>query len=334
LLSQIPAGIAREDRHTLLGEESEAAAECLYALALAKWSEGSDRLDLLPPIRHVAQKDYPPDDADSLAWQRHYLALAKEQGSLLRRSEAVQASLRIVPEIANIDAAINAAVAAGRPEDAGPMADGYGRAQRLTGLGGTIVLRSAANACVRSNHLSDAALCFCALGEIELLRSDHEAARRDHEHALALARQATDEPALAHCLRGLADLDRMESDKRDAARTGYTQARVLYERLGADLGKAHCLRGLADLDSMESDKRDAARTGYTQAQVLYERLGDDLGKANCLWGLAELAAADGDRRSACSLYADAEKLYRANGRADWMAWIAWKMRSLGCRSGD
>jgi hypothetical protein len=350
LLGQLPSGIAKEDRQALLGGDAEPAAEDLYALALAEWSQVGERLDLLPPVRDVARTQYVPDDGDRLLWLRHYLDLAKEQGIQLRRASAKTAAARIMPEITNIEAAIAAAIAAGCPEEVGAAAEGYSRALRFTGLGDPMVLRAAADACGRSNYPIAAALCLCALGGIEQLRADPQSARADLERAVALSRKAMDESVLANCLQGLAglekgdtarggyaearalyerlgddlgkanclqnlaNLDRLESDKRNAARVGYAGARALYERLGDDLGNANCLRGLADLDRVEWDKSDAARAGFTEARALYERLGNDLGKANCLMGLADLDRMEpGKQDAARAGYTDARAVYERLG---------------------
>jgi hypothetical protein len=59
LLKQLPAGISKEDRYALLNDDASDAAERLFALGLAEWSE-HESLDLLPPIRDVARHQYPP----------------------------------------------------------------------------------------------------------------------------------------------------------------------------------------------------------------------------------------------------------------------------------
>jgi hypothetical protein len=314
LLGQLPSGIAKEDRQALLGGDAEQAAEDLYALALAEWSQDGERLDLLPPVRDVARQQYLPDDQDRLLWLRHYLAFAKEQGMLLRRASAKTAAARITPEIANIEAAIAAAIAAGCPEEVGPIAYGYSLALGFTGLGDPAGLRAAAEACGRPNYAIAAAQCLCALGKIEHLRADPQNSRIDLERAVALSRKTGDESVLANCLKGLAELDRMQSNKRDVARAGYAEGRMLYERLSDDLGKAHCVWGLADLDRIDSNKPEEARAGYTEAKVLYERLGDDLGKANSLQGLADLDCLESDKCDAARAgYTEAQALYARLG---------------------
>jgi hypothetical protein len=119
LLGQLPSGIAKEDRQALFGEDAEPAAEDLYALTLAEWSQEGERLDLLPPVRDVARYQYVPDDGDRLLWVGYYLALAKEQGILLRRTSAKTAAARVTLEIANIEAAVAAASAPRDPQKGG-----------------------------------------------------------------------------------------------------------------------------------------------------------------------------------------------------------------------
>jgi hypothetical protein len=53
LLKQLPAGISKEDRYALLNDDASDAAERLFALGLAEWSE-HESLDLLPAIRDVS----------------------------------------------------------------------------------------------------------------------------------------------------------------------------------------------------------------------------------------------------------------------------------------
>jgi tetratricopeptide (TPR) repeat protein len=282
LLGQLPAGVSKEDRYALLNDDAGDAAEQLFALGLAEWSE-QERLDLLPPVRDVARLEYPPED--EVVWWKHYLDLVTQQGASLRHAEAKRAAARVTPELANIGAAMSAAVASGQPELVGPAAQGFRLALYCTGLGNPAPLRQAAEACRRAGRVRAAAQCFAALGELEYSRNTPELARNDFESAIALARDAADQTVVARCLRGLADVDLLQG-RYDNARAGHKAALALHESLDDDLGKAHNLNGLADVDCLQG-KGDDARAGHMAALALYESIGDDRGRAHSLLRLAD-----------------------------------------------
>jgi tetratricopeptide (TPR) repeat protein len=310
LLGQLPAGISKEDRYALMKDDAGDAAEQLFALGLAEWRE-QERLDLLPPIRDVAWREYQPEDQDSALWWQHYLDLVTRQGALLRRADAKRAAARLTPELANIDAAITAAVASAQPELVGPAADGFRLVLYYTGLGNPTHLRQAAEACRASGKVGAAAQCFAALGDVEHNRNAPDVARSDFGSAIALARDGADQMAMAHSLRSLADVDCLQG-RGDDARAGYQAALALYKSIGDERGKAHSLLGLADVDRLQGNGDDA-RAGHQAALALYESIGDERGKAHSLLGLADVDFSQGKGDDAHMGYKVALALYESLG---------------------
>ena len=295
LLGQLPAGIADADRQSLLGAESMDAFDQILGVGLAMRDDF--RLDLLPPVRDHARRAYPPPDGDT-AWFHHYLSLAAEHGTRIGRDGGAAAIERLAPELANIDAAVDAAIAARSlaPAIAAQRNWGLSNPLRFSGLGSPRALTALAAACAAAEDAAGQAVCLFGLGDIALARSDHDAARARYEAALPLYRRVGNVNGEANCIESLGDIALARSD-HDAARARYEEALPLYRRVGDVLGEANCIKSLGDI-ALERSDHDAARARYEEALPLYRRVGDVIGEGNCALGLGRLARARGDRAAA------------------------------------
>jgi tetratricopeptide (TPR) repeat protein len=309
LLGLSPAGLCRDDRRALLGDEARAAAEQVLEVGLAFLRAG--RLDLLPPVRGYAQAEQKPTPAEEDRWCRHFLALAADEGEKVGAVGGGAAVARLGPEMPNVEAAFQASSEGERRATAAGAAYEFAKMVGFSGLGRPDPLRALAQACHAAGDKHGEANCIQGLGDIALARSDHDAARRAYEEARPLYRQVGAVLAEANCIKGLGDIALRRSD-HDAARRAYEEARPLYRKVGAVLGEANCIRSLGDIALARSD-HDAARRAYEEARPLYRQVGAVLGEANCIQGLGDIALACSDHDAAWAAYAEARPVYRQVG---------------------
>ncbi len=309
LLGCSPAGLDDDDRETLLGNDAFDAAGQLRTVGLA--FDGPHSLDLLPPIRDFATRQYPPEDEDRDRWRTHFLRLAAVDAGKLGTTEGGGVASRLVPALANLETAIADALEVSELEAAVPAARGLGRLIRFTGAGGPSIIRAAANAARKVGDALGEANCIQSLGDIALARSDHDAARKAYEEALPLYRKIGAVLGEANCIKSLGDIALERSD-HDAARKAYEEALPLYRKVGDVLGEANCIRRLGDIALRRSD-HDAAREAYEKALPLYRKVGAVLGEANCIKSLGDIALRRSDHDAAREAYEAALPLYRKVG---------------------
>ena len=256
LLGQLPVGILAEDRDELLGDEGFAAEEALLRVGLAV--ERGSRLDLLSPLRDHARRHHVPRAPDDTAWPAHYLGLTRRLGEAIGTRAGGGVTSRLVPEFANIEAAIRAVLAAGNLLDATVVLTGFGRLTNIASLPAPVLAEVAA-ACRTEDDVVGEANCIQSLGNIARRRSDHEAARRAYEEALPLYRQVGSVLGEVNCILSLGDIALARSD-HEAARRAYEEALPLYRQVGSVLGEANCILSLGDIALGRSD-HEAARRG-------------------------------------------------------------------------
>jgi tetratricopeptide (TPR) repeat protein len=309
LLGALPAGMADEDRRALLDDDATEAARQLRTVGLAV--QQGDRLDLLPPVRRWAQSDHPPEADEPPLWHRHYLTLARDTGGQILRAEGAAALTRLAPEVANIEAALLAAPAAGLLTEAVAALDGVDRLLSATGAGSLAPYAALAAACDAAGNPRGQAACHFWHGLTAFDRSDHAAARAAYEQALPLYRQVGDVQGEANCIHSLGDIALHRSDHA-AARAAYEQALPLFRQVGAVQGEANCIQSLGDIALARSDHA-AARAAYEQALPLYRQVGDVLGEAACILSLGNIALRRSDHAAARAAYQQALPLFRQVG---------------------
>jgi tetratricopeptide (TPR) repeat protein len=308
LLGLLPDGIAEEDFDVLLPDHGYAAAHTLRGVGLASTLNG--RIRVLAPVReHVARRD-PPDAEDLERAQEHYLELAA-LGENVGRENGVEAVRRLAPETGNLEALTLSCLAG--PEAMGAMKAvlGLGRLYQWTGLGTSACLMPALKCARNAGDARQAADCLQRLGDIDLHRSDYDAARARYEEALPLYQCVGHVLGEANCIWRLGDIDLRRSD-HDAARDHYHAALPLYRRLRHRLGEANCIKNLGDIDLRRSDL-DAARVRYEEALLVYRRVGDALGEANCILNLGTIDLARSNYDDARARFEEALPLYRGVG---------------------
>ena len=308
LLGILPAGIAHCDLDALLPGEGDAAASTLRQVGLAFDEPG--RLRVLAPVREYARAHWPPGPADHDRAVTHYLALAR-RGTEVGRRNGAQAVARLVPENANIEEMLGAALPAQRVMDAVAAATDWGEFVRFTGVGSSLSLHAAAETACAAGDAEGAAGCIKSLGEIALARSDHAGALARYEKARALYRQVGDVLGEANCIRSLGDIAVQRSDQAGAL-ARYEDALALYRKEGSVLGEANCVRSLGDFALRRWD-HDGAQARYEEALPLCRQVGDVLGEANCICRLGDIALARLDHSGALARYEEALPLFRQVG---------------------
>ncbi|WP_428485437.1 tetratricopeptide repeat protein [Rhodopila sp.] len=306
LLGQLPAGLAVEDRDELLGDEGFDGEDALLRIGLAV--ERGDRLDLLPPIRDHAARHHAPLAPDGAAWPIHYLGLARRFGETVATKAGEGAVGRLVAEFANIEAAIRAALAVRQRQQVMAALNGFGRFTYIAARP-SAALSDLATACQAEGDVQGEATCILRLGDIALVRSDHDAARAAYEKVLPLYRQVGSVQGEATCILRLGDIARERSDY-GAARTAHEQALLLYRQVGDALGEANCILRLC---ALERSDYDAAQAACEQALLLYRQVGSVQGEANCILHLGDIALVRSDYDAAQAAYEKALLLYHQVG---------------------
>ncbi len=305
LLGQLPAGMARVDRVTLLGDDAFEAESQLLAVGLA-FLRG-DRLDLLPPVRDFARRHEPPLGPDADLWREHYLSLAREDASKIGFKDGVGIAEQLVFEQANIEAAIEACIAARDVRAAMEALDGFYRLVVTTGRGSSMVISQLAEACREKADLTAEANCMRRIGNMSLWRSDLTSARVALERALELYRQADDPLGEANCVKGLGDMV-LERGELITAENSFKLAMDLYRDVQQSRGRADCLLGLAEVRLAREDF-PAAQDALSAALAIYREAGVVLGQANCIKGLGDIDLAHEEYAAARTEYEEARELF-------------------------
>jgi transcriptional regulator with XRE-family HTH domain/tetratricopeptide (TPR) repeat protein len=305
LLCALPAGVAPEDEAALLGFTGSRE---LLAVALARRRDG--RLDLLPPIRRHGSETSAPHAEEARAWVGHVLTLLCQEGEKVGGEGGAQASARLLPEHANIEAAMAIAEACGLREEAQAASLGYVRLAYFNGLHGSglLALRDAAR---RSGDRLGEATCVLRLAEIALARSDQNLARTGYEEALRIHREVRSRSGEAICIERLADIA-LERLEYASARAGYMKARRIYGAIGDHRGEADSIKSLADIALQLSDYALAGRR-YEDARRIYKAVGLRLGEANCIQSLGEIALRRSDHPLALMHYEAALPIFQEIG---------------------
>ncbi len=309
LLGGLPDGIADDDLDALLPGDGPAAANILRRRGLAVEEIG--RLRTFPPVRLYAADAHPPAAADLQRATEHFCRRAEELGVLAGGQGGAQAISRLSSESANITAAVNRTLESGEFDLAYGAAAVFIEAARFSGTDVASILQALLNAAEQSGNARHLAAAHEHVGDIALVRSDHDAACNAYQRALPLYQQVGDVLGEANCVKSLGDIDLQRSD-HDAARKAYQQALSLYQQVGDMLGEANCIRRLGESDLQRSDY-DAARKAYQQALSLYRQVGDVLGEAGCVRSLGDIDLQRSDHDAARKAYQQALSLYRQVG---------------------
>jgi tetratricopeptide (TPR) repeat protein len=291
LLGALPAGMAREDRASLLGNNAREAAGQLLAIGLALMADG--RLNLLPPVRDYARRTHRPDGKDGARLANHYLILARDAAAGDLVEKGARALARLMPELANVEAALHM-------YDAGewqiePLAV-FEALEALSELRGYILTSAAgplatANALAKAYGQDPANFSLGKVFDRYLLpsaplnqRKDDAKLQASQQLRLKLRNIALDEADRIARFGEIA-LHRSEFDD---ARGAVEQALPIYRLVGAVLGEANCIRSLGDIAREQGDAA-AAIGHYETALALYARIPDPYDIGVMHFRLAELA---------------------------------------------
>lgn len=346
LLALLPDGVLADDLEAIFAGGEDAAAE-LRAVGLA--FDESPRLRVLKPIRDHVAAHYPVTAADAARAIAYFVELAQAHAPAIGTEGGAAAAATLTAEGANLRWAITRALHDETPVDAIDAAlalTELGRfsgvpvedllilaQQRASEIGSTArealglfnlgLIRRAEQAPAREcferalelyTQLGDPkgeANCILRLGELAMLRSDHQAARERFEQALPRYQEAGDALGHANCILvlGTAALHTRDYTR---ARECFDNALTLYREIDEVIGEANSLKGLANLALAKGDHA-AATERIERAMPLYRRAGDLLGEANCVRSLGEIALERSQTASATQCFERALPLYRRLG---------------------
>jgi tetratricopeptide (TPR) repeat protein len=357
LLGLLPSGIAEQDRVSLFGEAAAQAGAELLSVGLS--IERGDRLDLLPPIRDYARRHCSLDDSDAAKWVSHYLILARDVGAQIGKSGGRAATIRLLPDTGNLEAALITANIAELRDLILAAGFGFTEFARFSGAGSAAPLRQLVKTFEAVNDTYGVAECMRLIGDIALDRSDHASAqiayedarpryhsiasivgeanclhrlgyialrrlelplaRKLQEEALSLFRQVKDVRGEANCIKRLGDVA-LACRQYKEARLAYEQALPLYQQAKSVRGKGNCIRSLADV-ALECKDYEAAKEAYEQALPLLRDVGYIGGEANCMQGLGDILEAKGELQKAADYWLAALSLYERIARPYSVGWM-------------
>jgi tetratricopeptide (TPR) repeat protein len=294
LLGVLPDGIAWQDLDTLLPGQGSRAAEDLRRVGLAIDDASGRRLRALTPAREFVHARYAPGDAGFTHAIEHYVALATGEGNEVGRDGGAESTVRLAPEVNNLEAMIVAGLSRIDLGKCVNAARGLGQLIRFTGLGDPYVLERAWAAARSTEDARNEANCIYSLGDIALYRSDHEGARGRYKEALPLFRKVGDGGGEANCIQRLGDIALYRSD-HEGARGRYEEALPLYRKVGAVLGEANCIQSLGDI-ALARSENEQARGLFENALELYGRMSEPYSIGMAHRRLARIALNDSQRR--------------------------------------
>ncbi|HEX5750884.1 MAG TPA: tetratricopeptide repeat protein [Archangium sp.] len=279
LLALLPGGVAQGDLERLLPGVAHGAAQVLAKVGLAFFEQG--RIRMLAPIREYVRRLRPPGAEERERVLNHYLGVSREHGGRLGRMGGGEASMLLMTEFANIEGLIEEELDGKKATDAMDAAIALSEFMRFSGHGTSRVLQRASAVARLKGEAGREANCIQSLGDIALVRSQHEEARRRYEEALPLFEQEGDVQGRANCIRSLGDIALARSPHE--ARDLFEQALSLYMLIPEpySIGQTH--RRLARIaPSAEARRRHiiAARQAWESidrpdlVQELHDELGD------------------------------------------------------------
>ena len=172
-----------------------------------------------------------------------------------------------MPELPNIESAVQAAIDAGTLLPATEAYDCLATTIRFSGLGSPAPMIALAAACARTGDETAQANCIHSLGDIALDRSDHDTARARYDEALPLFRRVGNVVGEGNCALNVGRVAKAEGD-RAAAQARYLAALALYERVQARQQIAIAHEDLADVT--QGGERDAH---VRAAQAIWRAIG-------------------------------------------------------------
>ncbi|WP_437986971.1 tetratricopeptide repeat protein [Sorangium sp. So ce117] len=309
VLAVLPDGIAQRDLNAVLPDAGPAAARVLAHVRLAYFEGG--RLKMLSPAREYVKAAHPPAAEDLGQAMARYGDLARTFGPLPGSPGGAEAAVRLAPETANLDAVIRRGLDGGEAPRWIDIAVALTEFARFSGHAALLPLGRALEVARRAGDRRREALCARRLGDIALVRSQHDEARARYQQALPLYRQVDDRVGEASCIQSLGDIA-LRRSQHDEARARYQEALPPYRQVGAVAGEANCIKSLGDI-ALERSQHDEARARYQEALPLYRQVGSVAGEANCIKSLGDIALERSQHNEARARYQEALPLYRQVG---------------------
>jgi tetratricopeptide (TPR) repeat protein len=150
-----------------------------------------------------------------------------------------------------------------------------------------------------------------SLGDVHFCLEKYGAAYQNYGEAGRLYREGGDRRGEANCIQAAGDVYRLLSE-HSMAWQAYGEARFLYRQVGDRLGEAHCMKGLGDVH-VDLWEHRLARQSYENARRVYWQMGEQRGEVNCLRDLANIHRLLGEYLAAGQLYEQGLVMYRDIG---------------------
>jgi tetratricopeptide (TPR) repeat protein len=300
LLGQLPAGVVEVEGEVLLHTDWYEATDQLHAVGLLA---PGPRYDLLPPVRDFARRYVEPKHEEGETSSKYFAHLLLEVGQKLGWDGGGTAIERLLPELPNVEAALQKIVLGLDLYEFKDLINRYSELLRFSGAGSVTVLEEIAKSRKAAGDLAGAVVAMFLSGLILSDRSDYDAAQLRYAEALPVFQKGNDPEDEANCLRRLGDIAREHRDAK-SARNYYEMSLRLFWTLDGKsglIGQANCTRGIADSYLIEADYPEAKRI-FIEALNLHKQYDSALGEAACLKALADIALTQSDLDDALSKY--------------------------------
>jgi non-specific serine/threonine protein kinase len=313
---------------------------------------GEVRYRLLETLREYGWEQLAAAGELAAARSRHrdwYLQLAEQADAAAYQPEMVQKAwlARLEAELDNLRAAL---AWCQEGAEANPAGDGALAGLRLAAalwglwtcrgylteglqwMEGMLTRGSQLPASVRAPALRRTAHLAADRGDRERARTFFQAARREYEQVLTLARSEGDCSDVARTLVVLADVT-FRGEDLDAAWTYYVEARQLFDETTDPVALEATLAGMAGIALQRGDLR-AARPLLEERLAICRKLGDPGFLVHALGGLGHLERDAGDYARARAIYRESLVVRRELGALLALAQSLEDLAALAGRQGE
>jgi tetratricopeptide (TPR) repeat protein len=274
LLGQLPDGLMLTDTQLFIDDRSFEAQEALIGVGLA--FETSARIDLLPPIRDYARRNYLPNDDCPPDWPDKVLLLVEHIGRGDENSKFDSFILNLHSDLNNIESAFEHRL----------KSNDNCKTLRLALIGFRNILTIASR---RSSIFDKFAerfegehegpelgLCLKLSADIGFHSGDLDNAARKYAKASHIFAKLGDINWEANTLSSLGDIERIRGNT-DSAEDLYLEAISRFRQIGGKLGEANCLSRLGRIEFVRLNFEESKKWHYKSLAV-YEELDTTHGK--------------------------------------------------------
>lgn len=286
VLGCLPAGLARHDLNALLKDDAFEAAELLKHVGLA--NERLERIDLLPPIREHARRNYSPSGDKADEWMNYFLGLAQQLNDNVGTPEGAKLLKRLQPEFNNVEQSLRRSVSKNPNDNTLPALNAL-KSLSIQGKVATGAFRKLLKEYKSAGNFFMELKCVISDAAIDVFRGRFAEAKIKLEHVLEICERGADfdENISAECHARLGVIAQIHADYEKMA-WHLAQSSKIYEEYGNlhDLSMNNFYFGSSLMDRWD---HEAAEEKLVDALRGFYKTGNLFGEASCVQHLGMLA---------------------------------------------